>query len=317
MSPEALRGEPVDGRSDIWSLGVMLYQMASGRPPFEGKSPFDLTAALLREPLPTEAPPALRPILEHCLAREAGERYQRAGEVRAALEAIGSASQAMPAAAPPVSRRRWLWGIGGAAALGAAAVVGVVRWRQPRRYAAIPSKLAEANEYFQRAMLVLNAQQDLPLVRQLLEKALELDPKFAHARAWYGFTHSMLIDTGQSNDTTWLYKAEAELRRALADDPNSARAHAGLAAVYLYQGRKELVPQEVEKIVELDPQEREGYMMMALYHQWNGEYEQSQTLLKRVLEADPVFIPARWNVADNLRQMGNLEAAIREIKRVA
>jgi len=85
---------------------------------------------------------------------------------------------------------------------------------------------------------VLNTQQDLPRARQLLEKALALDPAFAHARAWYGFTHLLLVDAGLSNDTGWLYKAEAELRRALEGDSSSARAHSALAYVYLYQAER-------------------------------------------------------------------------------
>jgi serine/threonine protein kinase len=52
MSPEALRGEPAGLPSDIWSFGVLLYEMATGRLPFQGKSVFDLTAAVLREPVP-------------------------------------------------------------------------------------------------------------------------------------------------------------------------------------------------------------------------------------------------------------------------
>jgi Tfp pilus assembly protein PilF len=165
-------------------------------------------------------------------------------------------------------------------------------------------------------MLFLTTQQDLPRARQQLEKALVLDPAFAHARAWYGFTDVLLIDSGQSNDTSWLYKAEAELRRALADDPNSARAHASLAMVYLYQGRKELVPQEARKAIELDPGEKDGPGMLAIYHQWNGEYEQAQALLKALVADDPLWFPARANVGENLRQMGDSAGSIREQQKV-
>ena len=83
-----------------------------------------------------------------------------------------------------------------------------------------PSPTAEANEYFERGMFFLMAQFNLPNARKMLERALEIDPKFAEARGWYGFTSILEIDGGYSNDSNWLYKAEQELRRALKDDPD-------------------------------------------------------------------------------------------------
>lgn len=91
VAPELLRGEKADARSDLWALGVLLYEMASGALPFQGRTGFELSAAILNQPttpLPDAVPPGLRAIIQRCLAKEPAQRYRGAGEVRAALEAL-------------------------------------------------------------------------------------------------------------------------------------------------------------------------------------------------------------------------------------
>jgi TolB-like protein/Flp pilus assembly protein TadD len=131
MAPEQLRGQPADARSDVWALGVVLYEMVGGRRPFAGQTGFELSAAILNEPpppLPAGVPAALETVVERCLAKEAGERFQTAEEVRAALgtaQTGGVISLPTPGASEQTRRRWWLAGTALAAILAVLAVLDV------------------------------------------------------------------------------------------------------------------------------------------------------------------------------------------------
>jgi TolB-like protein/tRNA A-37 threonylcarbamoyl transferase component Bud32 len=111
MSPEQLRGQAVDGRSDLWALGVTLYEMVSGARPFQGQSGVDTTAAILHQappPLPSRVPADLAAVIARCLEKDPAKRYQQAGELRAALSAV-QAGTVSPWAGWQyrLTRRRW------------------------------------------------------------------------------------------------------------------------------------------------------------------------------------------------------------------
>ena len=98
MAPELLRESPADARSDIWALGVLLYELASGRRPFAGETAFELSSAILKDPvpeLPATLPPALRAVILRCLERDPDARFQKASDVVVAVEAspLGRASR--------------------------------------------------------------------------------------------------------------------------------------------------------------------------------------------------------------------------------
>lgn len=115
MSPEQARGLEVDSRTDIFSLGVIMYEMITGQPPFEGATPSDIIAALLKDdpaPLSTrtpEIPPDLNRVVTRALAKNCDERYQTVAELIADLSRLKETIQwntkfAQPAASESSER---------------------------------------------------------------------------------------------------------------------------------------------------------------------------------------------------------------------
>ena len=91
MSPEQIKGVEIDRRSDIYSLGVMLFEMVSGRPPFQADSAMTLMMMHVNDPVPDlrqlrpDLPMGLVQVIEKALAKDPNRRYQTAGEMAAAL----------------------------------------------------------------------------------------------------------------------------------------------------------------------------------------------------------------------------------------
>ena len=121
MSPEQVRGEAVDHRSDIFSFGAVLYEMLTGLRAFRRDTAAETMAAVLKEDPPEitaggpGSSPALSRIVQHCLEKKPGERFQSAHDIAFALQALSGTAAASGASATVPRRVSHVWSVSGGA----------------------------------------------------------------------------------------------------------------------------------------------------------------------------------------------------------
>ncbi|HEY7698313.1 MAG TPA: serine/threonine-protein kinase, partial [Vicinamibacteria bacterium] len=133
MSPEQARGQKVDRRSDIWSFGIFLYEMLTGKPAFSGGTVSDVLASVLKtdiewDAVPGDTPASIKRLLQRCLDRDSKHRLQSIGEARILIEealAAGTTTRVSAPASAVAPRARSLgsivpWALFAAAAVAAA-----------------------------------------------------------------------------------------------------------------------------------------------------------------------------------------------------
>lgn len=149
MAPEQIEGSHASPRTDIWSLGVTLYEMATGVRPFQGENLYLLCNSILRDapaPIPSQCPRGLALIISRCLEKEPARRYQRASEAQAALETLPPSTEGSISSPSVIEKSRW-WRISlsflilaAGAVAGFAAVRAAWSWRHTAS-AAVPQRV--------------------------------------------------------------------------------------------------------------------------------------------------------------------------------
>jgi eukaryotic-like serine/threonine-protein kinase len=197
MAPEQVRGQLVDHRADIFAFGCVLYEMLTGRRPFDGETPADLMSAILHETPPPLAlgtripPPALAAIVERCLEKRPQDRFDSVREIIPGLSAaVGSAESPGPARTTPARRTLSRPAVLVAMAIALLLTVSLVTWLLRRRAQAAWAR----NEAIPELMRLADRQDFWPayLLARRVEAVAPDDPLLA--KLWLQFATDLTLD---------------------------------------------------------------------------------------------------------------------------
>jgi len=323
MSPEQVRGEDLDARTDLFSFGAVLYEMTTGQHAFSGRTSGVIFDAILnRQPVPprqlcADVPSELEQIINKALEKDREVRYQHAGEMRADLKRLkrdtesgrvaiaGSATipekqqrQAVP------KRRRWsvysAAGILVVLTIPLALNIGAVRDRlfgtsKP------PSEIASLNA-------VPSAS---PRAREALMEGRQ--------HAAQAFAQTILKGGSKTKSEEEFSKCISSLEKAIQEDPNYVSAYLELAnSIMGTDGRQPHVDLDgkagaaLAKALALDETNVSAHLLMADYIGFGGGSDAAEPHYKRAIQLSPDLAEAHESYAEFLDDIGRFEQGIKE-----
>lgn len=272
MSPEQARGEMVDERSDIFSFGVLLYEMLGGSRPFHASSAVALLHAIgYDQPKPIQElrpgiPPALQQLVSRCLNKQPEARFRSMEPVVNALKDLARTGDVSGTSAPSVGqaipavqgRTRLGWVL---AALAAVLIVGLVfggrsAWQLLRGNSSSsavqqPVETSEWNRRGHAYLLRYDKAGNIDKAVECFQKALEQDHDNAPAYAGLGESYAQKF--ADNGDPQWLRLAQANASRAVQLNDFLADAHVSMAVANLRASKPAEAERQVRRALELDP----------------------------------------------------------------
>jgi serine/threonine-protein kinase len=332
MSPEQAEGRPVDARTDVFSLGIILYEMLTGKAPFGGTSvPAVLYEIVHRAPEPAAH---LRPglsrdvtdVLDSMLSKDPQGRFGDGSELLAALSGAPPFSRAgrrtgLGAGAGVWVRRHRAWTVVVAVILGSVVAAGLLWKTRLSRSPALGTAAAPASSnpydrYLEGLELVkrwdkgANLDDSIRLFRQ----AAVQDPSFALAFA--RLADAQRIKYALTHDKTWLAEAGKSADEAARLNAGLAPVQVALGRIHAMRGSNDLAFAAFERALSIDSNDPEANQAIARQYERLGRLKDAEDSYRKALSLDPENISVLDSYANYLFRQSRFEDAVREWRAV-